>query len=141
MAYQKRIETAAGFEGTREELTARLKKAEDNLLSGDTAALAAVDIQNTIRQIAEQFGLEIQTFEILKTEGDESSPYAQVPVRFVFRSTIRQAIDAFYRIESSPKLLIVTGMKISEENRLKPGQIKVTLTISGLMAKEKRQSG
>lgn len=134
-AYKKRFGAGFATDANRRQLENRLKQAETGLLLGNTAALAAVDIQNTIRKIADQLGIEVQTMKVLKTDEDESSPYMQIPVQFSFKSTIRQAVEALHRIETSPKTLILIGVKLSDNHRQKRGQIKVSLTLAGLMAK------
>lgn len=134
-AYKKRFGAGFATEAKRLELASRLKRAEAGLLSGNTAALAAVDIQNTIRQIADQLGVDVETLKVLPTGGEESSPYMSVPVQFTFESTVRQAVEALHRIETSPKILVLNGLKLSDIHRQKPGHVKVSLTLAGLMAK------
>lgn len=135
-AYKKRFGAGFATEAKRLDLASRLKRAETGLLSGNTAALAAVDIQNTIRKIADQLGIDVETLKVLPTQGDESSPYMSVPVQLTFESTVRQAVEALHRIETSPKILLLNGVKLSDIHRQKPGHVKVSLTLAGLMAKQ-----
>jgi hypothetical protein len=115
-------------------LNMSLKKAEAGLLIGKTAALAAVDIQDILNEIALGSGVEIKSVQILKSQKQDSDLYISVPVQFTMSATIRQLKDILYKIETSPKFfLTVERIGISVFAVSGPGQVRCDVTVSGIM--------
>ena len=117
-------------------LNRNLERAEFGLLSGETPALAAVDIQNLINEIAEKIEIEVQTMRVLRSVDLENMNYLSVPVQFTFNSTLRQLKDLLYRIESSQKYLTIDSMKIRNAVSRQPDQIQATIDVSGFLKKK-----
>lgn len=140
-AQQKRVAKYRQTVKGRGELEARLvsvsqslERAEAGLLTGTTAALAAVDIQNILNEIALGSGVEIKSVQVLKSQKQDSDPYVGVPVQFTVSATIRQLKDILYKIEASPKFfLTVERIGISVAGAASPGQIRCDITVSGIM--------
>ena len=114
-------------------LNRTLERVESGLLTGATPALAAVDVQNTLNEIASRSEVEIKTVRVLKPEKMDEENYLCVPVQFTISSTIRQLKEMLYRIETSPKYLTVKKIKINVRHRRDPGQIQSDLTVAGVM--------
>ena len=72
---------------------------------------------------------------LLKPENEDQSKYMVIPVQFSITSTIRQLKEVLYRIESSPRYLIVKTIKVSAAHSGQAEQIKSTLTVAGFMKK------
>ena len=156
-ATQKRIAKYRQVVKGKGELEARLallnrsiEQAEKGLLTGKTAALAAVDIQNTLNEIALGSGVEIKSMQVLKSPKaelnvhkaelnvhnpkQEAELYLSVPVQFSVTVTIRQLKDMLYRIEASPKFfLTVDWIRISVAGAGASGQIRCEIAVSGIM--------
>lgn len=110
-----------------------IERSEIILLNGETASLAAVDLQNIIKDITGRSGIEIKAMRVLKTESLDGGNYSKIPVEITFESTIRQLKEVIYKIESYSKLLTIFDVK-TRNNRMKDRwKIKTTLTVSGLM--------
>ena len=120
-----------------------LDLAEKGLLTGKTIPLAAVDIQNTLNEIALASGIEIKSMQVLKSQKAEPNVhnkkqdaelYLSVPVQFSVSLTIRQLKDILYKIEASPKFfLTVEWIRISVAGAGAPGQIRCDIAVSGIM--------
>jgi hypothetical protein len=117
-------------------LNRNLERGEFGLLSGTTPALSAVEIQNALNGISEKIDINMETMRVLKPVDLEKMEYLSVPVQFSFKSTIRQLKELLYQIESSPKILTVTQMRI-RRIRTDPEHIDSTITVSGFFKKEK----
>ncbi|QTA84509.1 type II secretion system protein GspM [Desulfonema magnum] len=132
----------------RNELDARLislnraiERAESGLLTGETPALAAVDIQNILNDIGGRSEVEIQSMRILKPKKpDKDSPakgrYLSIPVQITLNANIRQLKEVLYSIETSSKLLRISDMRVRVRNIRQTEQIYSTLTVEGFMKLE-----
>jgi hypothetical protein len=126
-------------------LSKSVEQAEAGLLTGETEALAAVNIQNTLNEIAMGSGVVIGSMQVLKSPKAESNPnvrnpkkeeelYRSVPVQFSVSLTIRQLTDMLYKIEAHPKFfLTVEWIRISVAGAGSPGLIRCDIAVSGIM--------
>jgi hypothetical protein len=115
-----------------------LNQAEARLLPGATPALAAVEIQNSLNAIATANQLTFDSMRVMKPENDEAAGFIRLPVQFSMNATIVQLKDILYKIEASPKLLIVKEFDASlSRSRDQNALIRSTVTVEGVM----RRSG
>ena len=112
-----------------------LERSEAGLLTGKTAALAAVDIQNILNEIASGSEVEIKRVRVLKSKKPDEGHYIGIPVQFTVNSTVRQLKEILYRIEASPKLLTVEKLRASVVRGKSSRQIRSDITVSGFMKK------
>ena len=133
-AYRRAVQEGQGIEERLISLTRSLEQGESGLLKGKTPALASVDIQNSLNDIAKRNGIEIKSLRVLKPEQTAEDCYLSIPVKFNIMSTLRQLTGLLYRIESSPKYLMVETVRISSRGK-NTGQIQSDITVSGLMKK------
>jgi len=132
--YRQTVKGRGEVEARLASLNKSLERAEAGLLSGRTAALAAVDIQNILNQIAIGSGVELRSVQVQKSQQKDQDQYISVPVHFTVNATIRQLKDILYKIESSPKFfLTVERIGISVVGAGSPGQIRCDITVSGIM--------
>ena len=132
--YRQTVKGRGELEARLVSLNKSLERAEAGLLTGKTAALAAVDIQNILNEIALGSGVEIRSVQVLKSQRQDSDQYVSVPVQFTVSATIRQLKDILYKIEASPKFfLTVERIGISVAGAGDPGQIRCDITVSGIM--------
>jgi hypothetical protein len=115
-----------------------LNQAEARLFPGATPALAAVEIQNSLNAIATANQLTFDSMRVMKPENDEAAGFIRLPVQFSMNATIVQLKDILYKIEASPKLLIVKEFDASlSRSRDQNALIRSTVTVEGVM----RRSG
>lgn len=132
--YRQTVQGRGELETRLASLNKSLERAEAGFLTGKTAALAAVDIQNILNEIALGSGVEIKSTQVLSSQRRDSDLYISVPVQFTVSATIRQLKDILYKIEASPKFfLTVEKIGISVAGVGSPGQIRVDITVSGIM--------
>jgi hypothetical protein len=132
--YRQAVKGRGELEARLVSLNKSLEQAEVGLLTGKTAALAAVDIQNILNEIALGSGVEIKSVQVLTSQKQDSDQYISVPVQFTVSATIRQLKDILYKIEASPKFfLTVERIGISVTGAGGPGQMRVDITVSGIM--------
>jgi hypothetical protein len=132
--YRQTVKGRGELEARLVFLNKSLEQMEAGFLTGKTAALAAVDIQNILNEIALGSGVEIKSVQVLTSKKQDSDQYISVPVQFTVSATIRQLKDILYKIEASPKFfLTVERIGISVAGAGGPGQIRVDTTVSGIM--------
>jgi len=111
-----------------------MKQAEARLLPGATPALAAVEIQNRLNVIAAANKVTFDSMRVMKPEEDEAAGFIRLPVQFSMNASIVQLKDILYKIEASPKLLIVKEFDASlSRSRDQNTLIRSTVTVEGVM--------
>ncbi|MHB8773152.1 MAG: type II secretion system protein GspM [Syntrophales bacterium] len=136
--YRQTVKGRGELEARLASLNKSIERAEAGLLTGTTAALAAVDIQNILKEITLGSGVEIKSVQILKSPQKDTDQYISVPVQFIISPTIRQLKDILYKIEASPKFfLTVERIGISVAGAGGAGQIRCDVTVSGIMKRSK----
>jgi len=132
--YQQAVKGRGEVDARAASLSKSLERAEAGLLTGKTAALAAVDIQNVLSEIAVGSGIELRSVVVPKLQPKDTEQYVSVPVAFTVSASIRQLKDLLYKIEASPKFfLTVEKIGISVAGAGSPGQIRCDVTVSGIM--------
>lgn len=132
--YRQTVKGRGELEARLAFLNTSLERAEAGLLTGKTAALAAVDIQNVLNEIALGSGVEIKSVQVPRPQPKDTEQYVSVPLQFTVSATIRQLKDILYKIEASPKFfLTVERIGISVAGAVSPGQIRADVTVSGIM--------
>jgi len=114
----------------------RLRRIEAGLLTPKTPALAAVDIQTMIRDIAVRYGAEVKTMRILSAESLDDKAYMAIPVEVTLSSDIRQLVEVLYGIEASSRLLHVVDLTARAAGRRGRSTILATMTVEGFMKKQ-----
>ena len=121
------------LQSTLMQMDKALNRAESGLLTGNTAAIAAVDIQNILNALAEQSGVRLKTIRVLTPTADKESIYMPIPVQITFDASIRQAKEILYRIENANKLLRIPAVRIRLLSAKTPDAVQTTMTVEGLM--------
>lgn len=132
--YKRMLEKKKVFTNDLITLNITLNRVEKGLLKGKTSALAAVNLQNILKEIVEQSGVDIKTMQVLKPRESETGHYLELTVQSTLSSTTRQLKEIIYKIESSAKLFIIKDMKIRLLSwRKKSGKIQATFVVAGYM--------
>jgi hypothetical protein len=114
----------------------RLRRIETGLLTPSTPALAAVDIQTMIRDIAIRHEAEVKTMRILSAVASEDNSYVAVPVEVTLTSTVDQLVEVLYGIQTSNRILHVADITARATGGRRGDIILSTLTVEGYMKKE-----
>lgn len=131
--YQAVTAKKKGLQRKKNTLSKRLRALEKTLLKGTTTSLAAVDLQEFIKQVADAEGIEIESMRVMSPKQEEDSNYTLVPVRFVIESNIRQLKNLLFQIESAPRLLIVKELRVGSKAERTPGKIRSLIQAEGVM--------
>jgi hypothetical protein len=111
-----------------------MNRLEAGFLSGSTPALAAVDIQNLLNDIAGRSNIDIKSMRVLKPKSDYEE-YTIVSVELTINANVKQLKELLYRIENSPKYLVAERVRIRALKAPQSDELRSTLTVAGLMKK------
>lgn len=135
--YQEMMLERNTLESNLSVLEEQLKMVESGLLTGETSAIAAVDIQNALGEIAGRNEIDIRTMQVMKPATNKEDAYLAVPVQITIETNTRGLKNVLYGIETSPKALRVGDLKIRVIRRGEPDRIQATFTVTGYMKKIK----
>ena len=110
------------------------RKAHDtNLVEGQTLAIVAASLQDTIRTIVTSHGGTISSERAGKTEDRESFKVINVTIDTVLPDA-RALADVLYAIETRTPYLIVRDLDVRIRNMRAPKELSVKLDIAALSA-------
>lgn len=84
-------------------------------LAGQTANLAAAELQNLLKQMVEGSGGTLVSAQLLPTQNQEGSQVVSVSLRL--NCTTEALFDILYKIESARPLLFVDTLSVREQKR------------------------
>jgi hypothetical protein len=116
--------------------TQMVNSARQMLLQADTTAIAAVEIQDRVQQIAGRHGLAVEAMRFLepvKIEAPELKEYLAVPIQFSIDATIEKVKSLLYDLEASDKLITVQEIRARAKNVGNEITISATFVIWGYM--------
>jgi len=135
--YQRMFQSASDLERQIALLKTVLKKAESGLLTGETSALAAANIQQVVQEIAKKCQVEITSVQVLNPKDVGGSLYLSIPVQLSARGNIRHLKEFMYQIMSAPKYLTVQEVKIIVSRTRRRGKtkelIRADITVNGFL--------
>lgn len=134
--YLTNVNEKATIARSEKALRNQLRRMEAGLLTPKTPALAAVDIQTMIRDIAAKNGAEIKTMRILSAVSSDDQAYVAIPVEVTLSSTVRQLMEVLYGIETSNRLMHVVDMTARAAGGRSGNTIISTMTVEGFMKKQ-----
>lgn len=130
----------ANREAIKERLAAArkvLSQAEGQLLSGTSPAVAAADLQELIKKLTQEQGIQVVSIKVLPQR--EQGTYLEIPLGLQLAGRIDQFLGLLHQLEYNPKLLLVTEVEVMAPQReTKTGespQLRINLVVSGLMKK------
>jgi type II secretory pathway component PulM len=128
---QDKVARKAAITAELEAVTARLDKVGERFLPAGTPAVAASELQKTIKELASQAATEVRSERILPPI--ERGELLEVPIEVTVSGEIRQLVDLLHRLDTTPKLLSVQDVKIRVVNVSQPKDLLATLTLSGFI--------
>ncbi len=140
-AYQGVIAREGALGQEAGELEAALEKYAAYLLPASAPPLAAAELQNRIKAIADRSGLNIQSEKILPHQAGEF--YLEIPVQIVATGKVEQVRDFILFLESAETYIGIRALQLRSLARRRSGrgnpggtvsgEIQATITISGLI--------
>lgn len=129
--YMKALEQKENLQLKLKDLKKGNRETSNSFLKGETASLAAADLQKIIDGIAEKNGVEIKSVKVLDSIQQEE--LTVIPIQTMFNSDLTMLEKFISSIEKNKKLLTIPELKIRVKNKRKPAGISVTMTITGFV--------
>jgi hypothetical protein len=101
------------------------------LLSGDTPAVAAAELQTILNDMASEFDLMIASQRIITPK--ERGIFLEVPVQITTQCTITKLKELLYQIETYSKFLSISSLDVRVVRARDPKDVKATIDISGFI--------
>lgn len=136
--YQALKEKKSRLEKEKAELDQQLSGTESFFLRGETPDLAAVDLQNRLKDLAGSSDVELKSVRVIKPprqRKDEKKSYQEIPVKISLEVTIRQLKEILHAIAASRVLLRATDMTVKVDSR-KDWLLNTDMTITGLRSQD-----
>src|SRR5262245_57653913 len=93
-----------------EALRAEIVRRRERLLAGDTAPIAASELQKLVKTTAQDAGIDVRSERILAPV--ERGGYAEVPVEVTLAGPIRGLTAFLHRLDEAPVLFALTDLKV-----------------------------
>jgi type II secretory pathway component PulM len=118
-------------------MKATLARTEAQFLSGSNPAVASADLQEILKNLAKEQGVQLSSAKVLPAR--EAGPYLEVPVQVQLTASLSQLVSLLYHLEHHKKLLFIPDLEISAPRFVKGDQpevpLQVNLVISGVIKK------
>ena len=118
-------------------MKATLARTEGQFLSGSNPAVASADLQEILKNLAKEQGVQMTSAKVLPPR--EAGVYLEVPVQVELTATINQLVTLLYHLEHHKKLLFIPDLDINAprmvrgENKDVP--LQISMVISGVIKK------
>ena len=138
--YQSLINSKAKVVQGNKEMKAVLAQAEGQFLSGDNPAVASADLQEILKVLTRDHGVQMTSTKVLMPR--EAGPYLEVPVQVQLSCTTGQLLTILYQLEHHKKLLFVPELEVNAPRWTVGTQksataLQVNLVVSGVIKKSK----
>ncbi len=117
-------------------LKARLHQAEELLMKGEKAPLAAAEVQGVIHRFGQESSLNIVRENVPPPKQTET--FVEVPVELSMRGNLQAVRDFLYRVQMAENLLTVPKLVI-RSRRSRDGTLSVDLRVAGHMRHEEKR--
>lgn len=106
--------------------------AQARVLSGETASLAAANLQDILKTLAAKHQINIKSEKVLDTKSLDF--FDEIFVQIEFTTMISNLARFLYDIETYPKVLMIPDCSISVNTYRGPRDVRATVVVSGLMS-------
>jgi len=126
--------TVPGKEELFKKVSAEVAGREKGMIVADTAQQAQAQIQQILRKLGSNLGIEVRGAEFgqVKPLGVD---YGEAPVSVSFDCAIEQLVNFLSSLGSQPEILGTSDIRVSSGNP-KDKRVGVRLTVSGVVAKK-----
>ncbi len=118
-------------------MKAALTRTEGQFLSGSNPAVASADLQEILKNLAKEQGVQMTSAKVLPPR--EAGLYLEVPVQVELTATINQLVTLLYHLEHHKKLLFIPDLDINAPRMVKGGEkdvpLQISMVISGVIKK------
>jgi type II secretory pathway component PulM len=118
-------------------MKAALARTEGQFLSGANPAVASADLQEILKNLAKEQGVQMTSAKVLPPR--EAGLYLEVPVQAELTATINQLVSLLYHLEHHKKLLFLPDLEINAPRMVrgdnKDVPLQISMVISGVIKK------
>ena len=118
-------------------MKAALARTEGQFLSGANPAVASADLQEILKNLAKEQGVQMTSAKVLPPR--EAGIYLEVPVQVELTATINQLVSLLYHLEHHKKLLFIPDLDINAPRMIKGENkdvpLQISMVISGVIKK------
>jgi len=133
--YRQAIAQMDAAKKSAEGLEARLRETQAGLLQSNSAALASAEIQEWIKRVSSNHGIDLRSSEFLALR-PQSNGYAELPIGVQFQCRLDQFVDFIAELRSGPKIVAIPRLQVQSSGGPEK-MLTVSMTLAGVM----RQSG
>ena len=135
--YQSLIQSKAQVLQANQSMKAALARTESQFLSGSSAAVASADIQEILKNLTREHGVQLTSTKVLTPR--EAGQYLEVPVQVQLSGNVGQLLTILYHLEHHKKLLFIPELEINAPRWMVGGKtespLQVNLVVSGVIKK------
>jgi len=134
-SYSSIAEKKGSMKARLEYLKSKRTAFDQRLLSGDTPAVAAAELQTILNDMASEHELMINSQRIINPK--ERGLLLEVPVQITTQCTITKLKELLYQIESYPKFLSISELSIRVYRIRDPKDVEARIDVSGFILNSK----
>lgn len=129
--YLKLISQRPEKDAILKRLIQKKKKYNNRLLESDKPPVVAARLQNTLKEMASEEGVNIISEKQLSII--ERDPFIEIPIEITLKCSITKLTNLIYDIEDFEKFLDISKLNVRVVNIRKPIDVRADLTISGFI--------
>ena len=134
--YRRSAASEAARQSSLSELQKRLATTEAAMLESQTAALAAAELQRTLKEVAAANQIELSGTEFLPAKPLDSE-HTLISTRFAVSANMERLVNFLVALETGPKSLGVRSLTVYANTGNPEKKVNATLVLSGVMRAEK----
>ncbi len=138
--YQSLVASKDKVVQANREMKGALAQTESQFLSGGNPAVAAADLQEILKNLAQEHGIQLTSAKVMQPR--DSGAYQEVPVQVQLNGNIKQLLTLLYHLEHHKKLLFIPELEINAprwvsgtESKKGEATLQVNMVISGVIKK------
>lgn len=134
--YRRSAASEAARQSSLSELQKRLATTEAAMLESQTAALAAAELQRTLKEVAAANQIELSGTEFLPAKPLDYE-HTLISTRFAVSANMERLVNFLVALETGPKSLGVRSLTVYANTGNPEKKVNATLVLSGVMRAEK----
>jgi type II secretory pathway component PulM len=118
-------------------MKAALTRTESQFLSGSNAAVASADLQEILKNLTRDHGVQMTSTKVLQPR--EAGSYLEVPIQVQLSGNISQLLTVLYNLEHHKKLLFIPELEINAPRWMAgvkaESMLQINMVVSGVIKK------
>lgn len=135
--YESLVQRKAQVLEANKAMKAALARTEGQFLSGSSAAVASADLQEILKNLARDHGVQMTSTKVMTAR--EAGAYLEVPVQVQLSGNVGQILTILYHLEHHKKLLFIPELEINAPRWMAGAKtespLQVNLVVSGVIKK------